>query len=251
MVVLDMVKGSIKTRSSARDLPSLHLTAGMIVLVIAGLLFALVAADVVNGGGLTSVDVQLALWLHEHSRPLLSQCLLALWLHEHSRPLLSQCLLALTHVHDPIVISVVSVLITVYLIWKKRWYAALAALLVIQGGMLLNLLVKQVFHRARPSFENPLVTLTTYSFPSGHVVASTVFYGVLAVLLISQTTSWVRACCVALTALLMIVLIAFSRMYLGAHYLSDVLAGLLEAIAWLALCLTTIQAYRDYRQADG
>jgi hypothetical protein len=234
MVVLDMEKGSIKTRSVARDFPSLHLTAGSIVLVIAGLLFALVAVNVVNGGGLTNVDVQLALWLHEHSRPQLTQCLLAL-----------------THVHDPIAISVVSALITLYFIWKKRWYAALAALLVIQGGMLLNLLVKQAFHRARPSFENPLVTLTTFSFPSGHVVASTVFYGVLAALLISQTTSWVRACCVALTALMMVVLIAFSRMYLGAHYLSDVLAGFLEAIAWLALCLTAIQAYRDYRQTDG
>jgi membrane-associated phospholipid phosphatase len=229
-----MVKGSIKTRSSARDFPNLHLTAGSIVLVIAGLLFALVAVNVVNGGGLTSVDDQLAHWLHEQSRPQLTQCLLAL-----------------THVHDPIFISVVSALITLYLIWKKRWYAALAALLVVQGGMLLNLLVKQAFHRARPSFENPLVTLTTYSFPSGHVVASTAFYGLLAALLISHTASWARACCVALTALLMVVLIAFSRMYLGAHYLSDVLAGFLEAIAWLALCLTAIQAHRDYRQADG
>jgi membrane-associated phospholipid phosphatase len=229
-----MVKSSIKTTPSARDFPGLHLTAGIIVLVIAGLLFALVAANVVNGGGLTSIDVQLAQWLHEHSRPRLTQCLLAL-----------------SHLHEPIGLSVVSALITLYLIWKKRWYAALAALLVVQGGMLLNLLVKQAFHRARPSFENPLVTLTTYSFPSGHVVASTVFYGVLAALLISQTTSRVRACFIALTALVMVVLIAFSRMYLGAHYLSDVLAGILEAIAWLALCLTAIQAYRDYHQVDG
>jgi membrane-associated phospholipid phosphatase len=157
MVVLDMVNGSIKTRSSARDFPSVHLMAGIIVLVIALSLFALVAANVVNAVGLTSVDVQLALWLHEHSSPRLTQCLLVL-----------------TDLHDTIAISVVSALITLYLVWKKRWYAALAALLV-----------------------------------------------------------------------------AFSRMYLGAHYLSDVLAGFLEGIAWLALCLTAIQAYRNYRQADG
>jgi membrane-associated phospholipid phosphatase len=233
MVVLDMVKGSIKSRSAARDFPSLHLTAGIIILVITVSLFALVAANVVNGGELTNVDVELAHWLHEHSRPQLTQCLLVL-----------------SHMHEPIVLSVVSALITLYFIWKKRWYAALAILLVVQGGMLLNLLAKQAFHRARPSFENPLVTLTTYSFPSGHVVATTAFYGVLAALLISQTTSWVRACCIALAALVMVVLVAFSRMYLGAHYLSDVLAGFLEAIAWFALCLTVIQAYRDYRQAE-
>lgn len=228
-----MVKGSIKARFSARGFPGLHLTVGIVVLAIAGLLFALVAGHVVNGGALAIIDVQLAQWLHEHSRPRLTQCLLAL-----------------THLHDPIVISVVAALITLYFIWKKRWYAALAVLLVVQGGMLLNLLAKQAFHRARPSFENPLVTLTTYSFPSGHVVASTVFYGVLAALLISQTTSWRRACCIALTVLAMVVLVAFSRMYLGAHYLSDVLAGFLEAIAWLALCLTAIQAYRGYHATD-
>jgi undecaprenyl-diphosphatase len=150
--------------------------------------------------------------------------------------------------HDPWVISSVATLITLFLAWKKRCYAALATLLVVQGGMLLNLLAKQTFHRARPSFENPLVILTTYSFPSGHVVASTVFYGVIAALLISQTHSRSRVAFILLIATAMIVLVAFSRLYLGAHYLSDVMAALLEAIAWLVLCLTAIQIYRIYQQ---
>jgi membrane-associated phospholipid phosphatase len=205
----------------------LHLTIGIIVLVSAGLLFALIAENVVSAGALTIADVNLAQWLHERSTPLLTQTLLLV-----------------TDLHDPLVLSPVAALIAIYLMWKKRWYAMWAVVLGIEGGMLLNLLAKQVFHRARPSFDNPLVTLTTYSFPSGHVVASTVFYGVLAALLISQTRSWRRGFCMQLIALAMIVLVAFSRMYLGAHYLSDVLAAFLEAIAWLALCFTAIQSCR-------
>jgi membrane-associated phospholipid phosphatase len=228
-----MLKSSMKARCSSRDFLRLHLTIGILVLVIAGLLFAFIAAQVVSGDALTSVDVQLAQWLHERSRPLLTQGLLII-----------------SSVHDPIVISVVAALIMLTLAWKKHWYAAIAFLLGVQGGMLLNLLVKQVFHRARPSFENPLVTLTTYSFPSGHVAATTVFYGVLAALLISQTPSRGRAFCIALAALAMVMLVAFSRMYLGAHYLTDVLAGFLEAVAWLALCLTAIKIYLDYRATD-
>jgi membrane-associated phospholipid phosphatase len=228
-----MLKSSMKARCASLDFLRLHLTIGILVLVIAGLLFAFIAAQVVSGDALTIIDVQLSQWLHERSKPLLTQGLLII-----------------SSVHDPIVISVVAALIMLTLAWKKDCYATVAFLLSVQGGMLLNLLAKQVFHRARPSFENPLVTLTTYSFPSGHVVASTVFYGVLAVLLISQTPSRRRAYCIALAALAMVTLVAFSRMYLGAHYLTDVLAGFLEAVAWLALCLTAIQIYLDYRATD-
>ncbi len=204
---------------------------GITVLMVTGLLFGFIARNVISDGTLTVVDKDLAQWLHAHGSPLLTQCLLVI-----------------TNVHDPWVISPVAALITVYLAWKKHWYAALAMLLVVQGGMLLNLLAKHMFHRARPSFENPLVTLTTYSFPSGHVVASTVFYGVLAALLISQSHSRSRAVFILFTASAVIVLVAFSRLYLGAHYLSDVLAAFLEAIAWLVLWLTTIQGYRIYKQ---
>lgn len=212
----------------------LRLTVGILVMVIAGALFGLIAENVIGNGALTIVDVQLAQWLHAHSTPALTQALLVV-----------------THLHDPLVISPVAILITLTLIWIKRWYAAMAVLLVVQGGMLLNLLAKQAFHRSRPLFDDPIVTLTTYSFPSGHVVASTVFYGVLAALLVSHTPSWRRAFCILLTALAMVLLVAFSRMYLGAHYLSDVLAAFLEGIIWLVFCLTAIQIYRDYHEAEG
>jgi membrane-associated phospholipid phosphatase len=221
----------IEARLSPRGFFGLHFTLGATVVIGAGFLFYIIAENVVNGGTLTIVDAQIAQWLHAHSTPLLTQCLLIL-----------------THLHDPITISFMVALIAFYLIWKRRWYDVLAVLLVVPGGMLLNLLVKQVFQRTRPSFENPLITLTTYSFPSGHVAASTLFYGMLATLLISQTPTCSRATCMLLISLIMIALVAFSRMYLGAHYLSDVLSAFLEGIAWLTLCLTSIHSYRVYHE---
>jgi len=209
-------------RYSSRDDQQLR-RLGLIVMASAAMLFALIAENVINEGALTLVDLQVAQWLHAHSTTMLTQCLLVI-----------------THLHDPWVLSPVAGMITLYYIGKKRWYAAFFVLLVVQGAMLLNLLAKHMFQRARPTFDDPLVTLVTYSFPSGHVVASTVFYGTLAVLLISQKPAHHRAVYIFPVAFTMVILVAFSRMYLGAHYLSDVLAAFLEAVIWIALCLTPL-----------
>lgn len=221
----------IEARLSPQGFLGLHLTVGTLVLIGAGLLFGIIAENVVSGNEFTIVDAQIAQWLHAHSTPFLTQCLLIL-----------------SHLHDPITISFMVALMASFLIWKKRWWEVWVVLLVVPGGMLLNLLVKQGFQRARPTFEQPLVMLTTYSFPSGHVAATTLFYGMLAALLITQTPTWSRAICIFLIAFTMVVLVAFSRMYLGAHYLSDVLAAFVEGIAWLALCLTAIHTYRVYHE---
>ena len=213
-----------------RKVLGLYLIISVLVLISAGLIFGIIAENVVNGDALTIVDVQIAHWLHSHTTSSMTQSLLIL-----------------TDLHDPITISFMVSLIGLYLIWVKRWYDFLAIVLVVPGGMLLNLLVKQLFHRGRPSFEDPLVILSTYSFPSGHVAASTIFYGMLATLLISQNPTWIRTACLLLVAFTMIVLVAFSRLYLGAHYLSDVLAAFFEGVAWLAFCMTAILTYRIYQ----
>jgi undecaprenyl-diphosphatase len=94
-----------------------------------------------------------------------------------------------------------------------------------------------------------LLTLTTYSFPSGHTAAATVFYGLIACFLLSRVRAWparagiVAACC------LMVALVALSRMYLGVHYLSDVLAAAAEGAAWLATCITAVSTLQRRRIA--
>jgi membrane-associated phospholipid phosphatase len=116
--------------------------------------------------------------------------------------------------------------------------------------MLLNVLTKYTFHRARPSFDHPLLTVPTHSFPSGHVAGTTLFYGVLAAMLVSRIDAWRARVLIVLASLALILLVALSRVYLGVLYLSDVLAGFAEAMAWLTLCLVGIHTYWQHHAAS-
>lgn len=167
----------------------------------------------------------------------------AQWLHHNNHLALTKWIIIFTDLHDPIVLSVITALLALYWVWKKDYFAFLAMLSVIYGGMLLNLILKQLFQRPRPYFEEPLVSLTTYSFPSGHVVASTVFYGVFAIILITPQATRRRLVMSLSIATMMVALVAFSRIYLGAHYLSDVLAGLMVGVFWLSLCVIALHYF--------
>ena len=117
------------------------------------------------------------------------------------------------------------------------------AALAVPLGMLLNVLLKNIFQRARPSFEHPLLTLTTYSFPSGHAAAATLLYGVLGAYLVCTCKGWRRALAGCL-AVAMVALVGLSRIYLGAHYLSDVAAAVASSVGWLAIVFTSVATWR-------
>jgi undecaprenyl-diphosphatase len=187
---------------------------------------------VVTGDPLTVVDAQVALWFHAHATPLLTQ-----WM------------LVVTHLHGIVAISTYVVLTALFLAWKRDWYWLLCLVVTVPSGMVLNALTKLAFHRARPSFENPILTLSTYSFQSGHVAAATLFYGVLAAMLIAKTSEWRWRVRILFIAIALVALVALTRMYLVVHYLSDVLAAFAQALAWLTLCLTGIHTWWEYRAA--
>jgi membrane-associated phospholipid phosphatase len=164
----------------------------------------------------------------------------ALWLHAHASPSLTRVMLAVSTLHDMLSMSVLTILLGILLKWRREREWLLGLVLAVPGGILLNTLFKFAFARARPHFVDPIVTLTSYSFPSGHVAGSTLFYGFLAAWLISHTHSLARRVGVVVGALLMVTLVAVSRMYLGAHFFSDVLAAFFECLAWLGICLIAI-----------
>jgi len=205
----------------------LGLTVGALVMIGAGWLFGGIAEDVVNGDPLTKVDVWLAQWFHDHATP-------------H----LTRVMLAITHAHDPGYIIVAVLLMGCYLACKRNWYWLVCLGLTVPLGMLLNVLMKHSFQRARPSFEHPLLVVSTYSFPSGHVAGATLFYGVIAAMLVTRLSHWRARVVVVMTAVLLVMLVALTRMYLGVHYLSDVLAAFAEGIAWLAICFTALNSLR-------
>jgi membrane-associated phospholipid phosphatase len=189
------------------------------------LLFALAAADLLLKGPLTSVDPAISTWLHERMQPAITQVLFAF-----------------THLHSTIGLSIMSGLLAAVFVVRRQPRWILQLLLTVQGGQLLNAGMKEVFQRARPHWDEPLVTLTTTSFPSGHAAGTTVFWGFVCVAAWSIGAPPPARRTLAVVAPLMVALTCLSRVYLGAHYFSDVLAGVGEGLAWVAACTLAMHA---------
>lgn len=205
----------------------LQLAAGVLVLIAAAWMFGAIAEDVVTGDRITLVDAEFAQWLRRHATPAATR-----WV------------LLLTNLHSTIAISCYSALVALYFAFARHWRRVVTMFVCLAGGLTLNVLMKLAFHRARPVFDHPLLTLSSYSFPSGHVAGSTIFYGLGALFLFTRVRGWVPRIAIATGALLAIALVAFTRVYLGVHFLSDVAAAFAEGIAWLAISLTALDAYR-------
>lgn len=121
---------------------------------------------------------------------------------------------------------------------RRDWLRAGALILTMAGGYALNTLLKLLFHRGRPEAATEFITHQSWSFPSGHAMNSLVGFGFLAYLLLERTTSRrMRAAIIGTTAIV-VGLVGFSRLYLGVHFLSDVIAGFLAGTVWLLVCIT-------------
>ena len=114
--------------------------------------------------------------------------------------------------------------------------------LAVPGGLVLNALLKLAFERARPALDHPLVHLTTFSFPSGHATGATVWWGFVLVLWCSSRPGAAARIAGTIAVVAVVLLTALSRVYLGAHYPSDVLAGIAEGTLWLLVCFSGAQA---------
>jgi undecaprenyl-diphosphatase len=125
-----------------------------------------------------------------------------------------------------------SILIVAYLA-RRRIAAALAIAMIVYGGALLNIAMKHLAQRARPTLEDPLMALPTYSFPSGHAAASTVFGGLICILVWRSGVQGPRKGTAIACAAAWIALVGVSRVYLGLHYPTDVVAGMAEGLLWL------------------
>lgn len=219
-----------KAKTSSGQFLELHPAAGLLTLALAACLFVLIAVDVVNGGAGQLLDSRLSFWLHSHSSPLITVLFRLI-----------------SKLHTGLIVSIVTVLICAYL-WAKHlgdW--VLTFVLAVFGGMLLNVSLKHVFERLRPSFVDEVPRLSTFSFPSGHTMLASVFYGSLCAFVFSRTQSRKIRALVILSAVLMVVLVGFSRIYLGAHYLTDVLGAIAEGLAWLAVSFLTVGVLRRRR----
>ena len=208
----------------------LHLTVGILLLIGASWIFGGIAEDVVTGDPLIVADNHVAEWFHHR----MTQRLTAV-------------IQVISDLGSPLWVTCISAGIGLALLWKRRWYRLLAWALVIPGGVIVGFFLKLAFHRSRPSFEDASFVFQGFGFPSGHTMIAVLLYGLLAAFAVRSFDArrW-RALSVA-GAGIMVLLIGLSRLYLGAHFVSDVLGGIASGVAWLALSLTAAETLRRNR----
>ena len=162
-----------------------------------------------------------------------------LWLHQHSNATIDNLMLTLTKLGNP---EFVVVLVTVsfsLLLWYKRVWAAQILFLTCLGGLILNQGLKLVFAKPRPQLWTPLIVEHSYSFPSGHALGSSALYGFLAVLLASQYPRYRLG--IYSIAVVIVGSIGLSRLFLGVHYPTDIIAGYAVGLLWLTTCVWILQ----------
>src|SRR5205809_6530540 len=147
------------------------------------------------------------------------------WVQQQVTPVRTALMLLVTQLASTAVMVVLTALVAAVLVLRRSdyWLGRLA--LSVPGCILLNQVLKYLFHRSRPALAHPLVKLETYSFPSGHAVGATVFYGFTAILLWFYIASKLWRAVIGTAIVAVILGVGFSRVYLGAHYPTDVLAG--------------------------
>ncbi len=143
-----------------------------------------------------------------------------------------------------------TVLVALLLRWKGHWVSALLFSGSVAGGWGLNALLKITFQRARPALWPALASEATYSFPSGHAAMSTVFFGGLAAVVLHRTDDPApRAVAIGLATFLVLT-ISGTRVYLGAHWATDVTAGMLVGLFWVVVSSTATE-YVSRRVPDA
>lgn len=161
----------LRARLSPEGVLGLHLTIGSVALIGSAWLFGGVAEDLITGDPLTIVDALISEWFRSHATP--------------SSTVRMELVSSAASAAAVLGLSAAA---SIVMLWKRRWYALLALVLVVPGGIFLNLMLKIAFARARPGWGS--VDLFGYSFPSGHTMMATLLYGALGVFFVVAVKSW-------------------------------------------------------------
>ena len=155
-----------------------------------------------------------------------------LWIHNHSPGWLDEPMLFITALGYYWV--VIPLLATAVLVFYLKGWRLSAVLLIVStaGGVFLTTVLKAVFRRTRPELFDSGYTASFFSFPSGHATVAVGFYGALTLILAYRLRGLARWAVVS-CGVLVVLLVGFSRLYLGVHYPTDVLAGFLAAPVWV------------------
>jgi undecaprenyl-diphosphatase len=204
------------------------LTIGFIVGISAASLFIVFAA-IVTGGATQGYDERVLAWMDTHRSPVMDEVALEV-----------------TSLGNGFVLIVLILAVSAFLWQTQHRWSVYLLLIATFGGQILNRVLKNFFDRPRPSIVDHIDAVHSMSFPSGHAMTSLVTYGSIAYLVARlEPTPGLRRTTWGLAAVLVLG-IGISRMYLGVHYPSDIVAGFIGGLAWLAFVAAAFTAIRYF-----
>ena len=170
----------------------------------------------------------------------------AQWLHGKSTDPVTEVFEVITSMGNFATLFVITIIAVGIFWWRRDGTDAAFVALAFIGAQVLSTGMKLGFQRDRPFFPDPLATESTYSFPSGHALVSLAVYGSIALVLARYVSATRRRALLLGGTALLVIAIGFSRLYLGVHFLSDVLAGYAAGAAWLALLYVALELRSRY-----
>jgi len=151
---------------------------------------------------------------------------------------------------SPAVMTALGLVVAVVLLGRRHMLLLCGWVATLVGGGVLDMTLKYIIQRPRPVYASTFLHSPSFSFPSGHAMESLIVYGMLAYLLAVFWTERRRTrLTIVLIAALLTVAIGVSRLYLGVHYFSDVVAGYAAGLLWLSACVTGLEMARRQRGA--
>lgn len=158
---------------------------------------------------------------------------------EHMNPVFTFIVKLITDLGGPIIIASICIVLLSLSVTRKKYGVPVVITVIIAS--IVNLILKNIFARPRPDVLR-LVKETSYSFPSGHSMINAALYTIIILLILKQSNLKLRKIIISLALVLLFVLIGISRVYLGVHYLGDVVAG------WTLGILIAFVVYLIYKR---
>ena len=161
------------------------------------------------------------------------------WFHAHATTGGLTFFNVVTQLGSPVV-NVLIGIVALYLLYKRQFPLLFTWLAANLGGKIIEFVIKNTVHRSRPTYSAEFLRTVSFSFPSGHTMGSTICYLLLAYMVAARPGTSRRTRYVAFVlAMVIVVAVAFSRLYLQVHYPTDVIGGFTAGFAWLAACGVT------------
>jgi membrane-associated phospholipid phosphatase len=156
-------------------------------------------------------------------------------------PILTKIAIAITFLGEPFLLIFLSLGFASISLWQRKWQEAIALFVACAGGISLNFWLKTLFVRTRPALWERFVDVSQYSFPSGHAMVSLIVYGFICYWSIVRYPAMQRL--ILAVTFLLVVAIGFTRLYLGVHWPTDVVAGYAAGLVWLFICISIREVF--------